>query len=179
MEIIRIGEKTISRWQIDALITKVLELRSQGLSQQEAAQKLSIDRTFISRLESIGEVRKGPDLAVVGFPVANRAELEDICRKYGVDWWLFFSEKERLDFVEQKSGLQLFNDVMDLLTRVRSFSTIVVLGSTSRIKIIEALLDTRVVGFPIGESPLTRDVVADTNQFEQVIRSLSAKGGPK
>jgi hypothetical protein len=175
MDLFKIGDKTISRGQIDRWINRILALRSEGLSQQEVGQKLKIDRTFISRLESLGELRKGRNIAVVGFPIANIAQLTEICQRHGVNWYLFLSEAQRLNFVGSKSGLQLFNDTMELLAKARSFDTVMILGSTKRIQIIEALLDREAVRFPIGESPLTQDVHVDTHKFEEIIIALCGK----
>lgn len=177
MDLYRIGDKTICRQQIDKWITRILALRSQGLSQQDVAHKLKIDRTFISRLESLGELRKGKGVAVVGFPIANGAELEQICRKYGVDWWLILSEQQRLQFVQDKTGLELFNEVMDMLATVRSYDSVVIMCSNKRVQIMEALLDREVVAMEIGESPLTKDVVVNVDDFREIVSSLCAGNG--
>ena len=113
VELLRIGDKIISRQQIDRWITRILDLRRQGHSQQEVAQKLKIDRTFVSRLESLGELRKGNGVAVIGFPVANGPELAALCRQYGVDCTLL-QRTGAADFVSSKSGLDLFNQVMEI-----------------------------------------------------------------
>ncbi len=174
MELLRIGDKVISRQQIDRWITRILDLRLQGVSQQDAAQKLKIDRTFISRLESLGELRKGGGVAVVGFPVADVQSLEQICRKYGVDWWLLLSEAERLNFVGQ-DGLELFNEVMNILAALRDFDTVVVMGSNKRVQLIEGLLDRDVIPLILGESPLQQDVVVDLVEFEKIIQAICSK----
>lgn len=178
LEFYRIGDKTISRQQIDQWISRILTLRSNGLSQLDVASKLKVDRTFISRLETLGELRKGRSVAVLAFPVANGAQLAQICRTYGVDWWMFLSEEERLKFVQEKTGLQLFNEIMDILATIRSFETVVFMGSNKRVQIMEALLDKDVVAMEIGESPLTKDIVFDEDEFRQLISSLcTGKGG--
>lgn len=176
MELMRIGDKIVSRQQIDKCITRILELRSQGHSQLDVAQNLRIDRTFISRLESLGELRKGRGVAVLGFPVANGQELEEICKQYGVDWWLFFSERERLSFVSKKTGLDLFNEIMDILASIRNYDTVVVMGSNKRVKGVEALLDRDVIPLELGESPLKQDVIANVKEFENILKTLCAKG---
>lgn len=169
---LRIGDKIISRQQIDRWITRILDLRGQGHSQQEVAQRLKIDRTFVSRLESLGELRKGKGVAVLGFPVANGPELEALCHQYGVDWHLFLSEKERLDFVRSKSGLDLFNQVMEILASIRNYDTVIVMGSNKRVQGVEALLDRDVIPIELGPSPLTADVKVDLHRFEAILKTL-------
>lgn len=171
LELLRIGDKVISRQQIDRWITRILDLRRQGYSQQDAARTLKIDRSFISRLESLGELRKGGGVAVVGFPVADAQSLEHICRKHGVDWWLLLSEEERLDFVG-RDGLELFNEVMNILAALRNYDTVVVMGSNKRVQLIEGLLDRDVIPIILGESPLKHDVAVDLNEFEKIIQAV-------
>ena len=48
MEFIRIGDKLINLRKINETVRRILQLRSEGLSQQEVASKLSLDRGFIS-----------------------------------------------------------------------------------------------------------------------------------
>ena len=73
MDFIRIGDKVISKEKLWSKIEKILDLRVKGLSQHEAARRMSLDRTFISRLED-WERRKGHSIAVVGFPIKNKKE---------------------------------------------------------------------------------------------------------
>jgi len=62
MNIIRIQDKVLNPERIHRAVDQILQLRQEGLSQQEVAARLNIDRTLISRLESLGEIRKGPRL---------------------------------------------------------------------------------------------------------------------
>ena len=78
MDFYRIQDKMVSREKLMATVTRILELRSRGLSQQETADRLKVDRTFISRLETLGELRKGQTIAVIGFPILNKAEIQEL-----------------------------------------------------------------------------------------------------
>ncbi|MDI3501622.1 MAG: hypothetical protein PWP22_1393, partial [Thermoanaerobacter sp.] len=69
MKFIKIGDKTINLEKLHGIIDKIIEMRQNGLSQQEVASRFKVDRSFVSRLESLGEVRKGGNIAVVGFPI--------------------------------------------------------------------------------------------------------------
>ncbi|MBF7082812.1 helix-turn-helix domain-containing protein [Desulfallas sp. Bu1-1] len=175
MDLIRIGDKVISRHKIDFFINEILRLRSSGLSQTEVAGRLGIDRTFVSRLENMGEVRKGKSVAVVGFPIANREELFALLQREGVDFVLLMSESERWDFVRQKSGIELFNAIMELIAKAHSYDQVVVIGSDKRIKIIRAALDKEVVGLEIGESPLKEDKYVDPAEVLAIIRAIKAR----
>jgi transcriptional regulator with XRE-family HTH domain len=174
MEIYRIQDKIISWERIDRTLKKALSMRARGFSQQETADRLKIDRTFISRLESIGELRKGQSIACVGFPILNKEEIQDILEKEGVDFILLMSEQERLDFVNYRSGKELLNEVMDLTARVRSYEAVICIGSDERIKLMEGVLDGQVISMEIGASPITEDKWVDPAELRKILRSIKS-----
>ncbi|MDD2620414.1 MAG: transcriptional regulator [Syntrophomonadaceae bacterium] len=174
MEIFRIQDKIISWQKIEKTLRKALLMRSKGFSQQEIADRLSIDRTFISRLEGIGELRKGQSIACIGFPLQNKDEIRDILEKEGVDFILLMTEKERLDFVNNLSGKELLNVLMDLTARVRSYEVVIGLGSDERLKLIEGVLDGQFIGLEIGASPITEDKWVDPQEIRKILRSIKS-----
>lgn len=170
--LLRIGEKVIDRQRIVHTLDRILELRSQGFSQQEAAYAVGIDRTFISRLETIGEVRKGRRLALIGFPVLNGTELAQIASQEGVDYWLLLSEQERWRFVQERSGAELCNTLMDMAAGLRQYDIVILIASTKRIRLLQALLTNEVVSIPLGESPLEEDKYVNPEEIRAAIRQL-------
>lgn len=172
LELIRLGEKIISRRKIDHYIDEILGLRAKGMSQTEVAARLGIDRTLVCRLENLGEIRKGRSLAVVGFPILNKKELQDALEQEGVDFVFLMSEAERWEFIKQKSGVDLFNSIMELIAKAHSFDQVLVIGSSQRIKIFEAVLAKEVVGFEIGESPIQEDKYVEVGEIMQLVRAI-------
>jgi transcriptional regulator with XRE-family HTH domain len=172
MQLIRIGDKVINRDRIFQVITRMLELRARGLSQQEVAEQLDIDRTLISRLETIGEVRKGKKIAIVGFPIKNGAELTTIAEAEGVDFVLLMSEQERVDFARSQNGADLLNQVMSLIARARECDAVIFLGSDQRLRMVEALVGPNVMGIEIGCSPIHEDKFVDPIMVQNLIRNL-------
>jgi predicted transcriptional regulator len=168
----RVGDKIINPQKIHKAIDDVLEMRGRGLSQQDVANRIGIDRTVVSRLETLGEVRKGGRIALIGFPVKNCDELAAMARQEGVDYCLLLTEKERWDFVESKSGVGLFNTIMEIISTLRSYDIVIIIGSNMRIKLIEALLDKEVIGVQIGESPLNEDKYVKPDSIRAIIRQL-------
>ena len=168
----RIGDKIINPQKIHKVIDEVLEMRVRGLSQQEIANRVGIDRTVISRLETLGEVRKGGRIALIGFPIKNCDELAAMARQEGVDYCLLLSEKERWDFVESKSGLELFNTIMEIIGTLRSYDLVIIICCNMRIKLIEALLDKDVIGVQLGESPINEDKYVKPESIRAIIRQL-------
>lgn len=172
MDLIRIGEKLISREKIQKTIDKALELRCQGLSQQDVAKEIGIDRTFVSRLENLGEVRKGKKIALIGFPIKNKLELQEIARAKGVDLVYLLSDKERWDFLEANRGLDIFNHIMHLIVKLKDYDVVIFLGSNMRIKLMETILGREVVGIQIGESPIAEDKLVDAEAVAKIIDKL-------
>ena|SRR5690554_850884 len=172
MDLIRIGEKVVSKKKIDKAVKEILELRHAGYSQIDVAQKLCIDRTLISRLETLGEVRKGRRIAVIGFPILNKKELEEVLASLGIDFVLLMTEDERWQFVKEKSGLDLFNSIMNIVASLHGYDHVVVLGSNKRIKIVEAVMVNDVIGYEIGESPIKEDRHVDVLEITELIKNI-------
>ncbi len=176
MELIRIGDKLLSRKKAIQVIDAILDLRSQGYSQQEVARRLNLDRPFVSHLEKVAEVRKGTRVAVIGFPVSNKEELAVMLEQEGVDYWLLMNDEERWAFARNMNGLDFFNKLMEMVALVRTHDVVVFIGSNYRIRLVEALLDREVVGVELGESPIKGDKYVDPEKLRELIRSLIKPG---
>lgn len=171
-DLFRIGEKLISTEKLHRIIGQILERRSQGMSQQEAADHFGVDRTFVSRLEGLGAVRRGSSLAVIGFPVKNKEEIQALLVELGVDFSLFMTDEERWRFVEEKSGIELLNEIMGMVAQVRTFDAVIIIGSRQRIRWCAALLDKEVVGIELGETPITEDKYVDIEHLRSLIMAV-------
>lgn len=178
MDFIRVGDKVLSLEKIYDSISEILLLRSKGLSQQDVASRLGIDRTFISRLEALGEVQRGGAIALIGFPVANPGELEAVAREEGVEFTLLFNDEERWRFVRERSGAELLNELLQIISRVRTFPKVILIGSDKRLEIMKGLLDrgTDVKTIVIGQSPMKGDVRIDPGYLRNIIRNMKAGG---
>lgn len=170
--LLRIGDKIVNRNKIYQLVDDMLDMRGQGFSQQEVANSLGIDRSLVSKLETVGEIRKGARLALVGFPIKNCQELRDVAEEEGVDFTLLMSERERWDFLQSKNGVDLFNGLTEIMAALRKYDIIIMLGSNLRIKLMEALLDKAVIGLQIGESPIADDRYVEPERLRSMIREL-------
>jgi transcriptional regulator with XRE-family HTH domain len=177
-EMIRIGEKIISMRKIRDGIQKILKLRSSGLSQQEVANLLHLDRTFISRLESIGEIRKGKKIAVFGFPLQNKEEIKKISEDYGVDFVWLMNEEERWNLVRDRSALDFFNQVMELIAELQSHDVVIIIGSRRWLKIAEALLTGEIIFLELGKSPIKGDRLLNPNTFKEIMDTLITSKDP-
>jgi len=172
MKFYRIGDKVINSKYLDKTISKILKLRQSGLSQSKVADELDIERSFISRLESIGEVRRGNKIALVGFPVENKEEIVNIAKEYGLEYILVMTEKERWDFIKKKSGLEIFNDVIEILVELKEFDLTIFIGSDMRLDLVDKLLDGKVIGLNIGESPIHENKYVNPDEIEKILDSF-------
>ena len=171
MEFIRVGDKVIGYEKLTDLISEILRRRSEGATQQEVARQLNIERSFVSHLERLGEVRRGNRVALVAFPVSNTEEIKTIAVECGVEFVYVLSESERRAFVSDKDGSSLFNEVLEILARLRDFDTVVLLASDWRIKIIGKILGREVMGVPLGKSPIKKDQHVDPNNLRELLSS--------
>ena len=172
MQFYRIGNKVINSKYLDKTISKILKLRQSGYSQSKVAEELDLERSFISRLESIGEVRRGNKIAMVGFPVKNKDEVIEIAKKHGLEYILIMTEKERWDFIKKKSGLEIFNDVIEILVELKEFDLTIFIGSDMRLDLVDKLLDGKIIGLNIGESPIHEDKHVNPDEIEKILDSF-------
>ncbi len=178
MEMFRVGEKVISMEKIEHTVRRILRLRAAGSTQSEVARKLGLDRSFISHLEGIAEVRKGLRTALVAFPVANAEELRVAAQHLGIDIVLVLSQEERETFVNVKSGAGLFNEVIDILAELTDCDVVLMFASDLRIEQAQRILGSdKVIGFPVATTPVTNDVVLDESELQRALEFVSERGG--
>ncbi len=175
--LVRVADKLINRQKIEHQIDGILEHRARGLSQQQVAYQFGVDRTFISRLETLGEVRKGKSIALVGFPVANKDELAAVAAEEGLEFVWLMTNAERWDYVAQRSGAALVQEVMDLISQVRRHDALIFIGSDQRARMVRALVDREVVAVEIGRSPINSDKRVEPEQLRNLIRQLRGEAG--
>lgn len=174
MDFVRVGDKVISRQKIDEAIEEILSLRAQGTSQADVASKIGVDRTFISRLEALGELRKGGSIAIIGFPLANCEEIREVASKEGVDFVFVMTDNERWDWVRQKNGIDLLNELLKIIATVRGYDKVILIGSDRRLELMKGLLDrhTEVTTIVIGRSPMTGDVYLNPKSLSHMIKRI-------
>lgn len=172
MRFIRIGEKVINKEKLNKEIEKILQLRNQGMTQLEVARKLGVERTFVSRLESLGEIRKGKKIALIGFPIKNKEELLQLGENLGIEYILLLDQEERQEFVRRKSKEELFNEVMRIIVYLSDFDLIIFLGSDMRVPIVERIFSVQVIGIVIGSSPIRESKYVNPEKIREIIEPL-------
>lgn len=171
-EFFRVGDKLLNRDKLDMTIDRIFELRMSGIAQQEVAQRVGCDRSFISRLESLAEVRKGGSLAVIGFPLENTGELQELCRTLGVEYTLLMTDSERWGKIQSFDGQSLLNWLMKIIAEMNDYDYVIMIGSDMRIRLAEAILGEKVFGVLIGGSPITEDYYLDPEKLKELIISI-------
>lgn len=170
----RIGDKLLNRIKLERTIDRIFQLRVSGLSQQEVANRVGCDRSFVSRLETLAEVRKGGSMAIIGFPLANTAELTSVCQELGVEYSLLMNDAERWELIESHDGKTLLNWLMQLMLEMSEYDHVIMIGSDMRIRLAEAIVGEKVVGVLIGESPIEEDYYLNPQKLRDLI--ISVKG---
>lgn len=169
---IRIGDKLIHRERVIRTLDEILALREQGCSQQEVAKRLGIDRSLVSRLESLGEVRKGASIAIVGFPIANKEQILQVAAEEGVDYTFLLTNQERWEFLE-RPGTDLFSDIMALSAEIRKHHAVVILGANRPAQFMQALLAREVIVVQVEQIAGTEGRF-DGEGLRRVIRTLKS-----
>ncbi len=143
--------------------------------------RLQLDRSFISRLESIGEIRKGGRVAAIGFPLANTEELSAVCERFGLDFILLLNNRERWEMVQGKQALEFFNRVLELVARLRDFDTLIMITSDKWFNLAGVLLDMQIIHLDLGPTPIDEDRAVNPDRLESLLGQVisdQAKGAP-
>ncbi len=171
----RVGDKLLNRVKLDRIVDRIFQLRVSGLSQQEVAHRIGCDRSFVSRLETLAEVRKGGSVAIIGFPLANTTELTGVCEELGVNYSLLMTDVERWEMIESHDGKSLLNWLMQLMLEMSEYDHLIMIGSDMRIRLAEAIVGDKVVGVVIGESPIEEDYYLSPQRLRELITSIKGE----
>jgi hypothetical protein len=173
MRFFRIGDKIVSREKLVEQITGILRDRERGATQADTAKSHGVERSFVSWLETLGEVRRGRRVGLIAFPVANGDEVRDLAERHGVEFLLVMSQAER-EMFEGSPGDAVFNRVLDTLATLKDFDVLVLLASDWRVGTIEKILGREVVAVTLGPSPLRHDVVVDLEELDHILEGVIA-----
>lgn len=180
MRFYRIADKVVSREKLIDALDEILADREAGATQEEVARSHGVQRSFVSFLESLGEVRRGARVALIGFPVANPKEVVALAEEMGVDFTLVFSQSER-ENIENAPGQEVFNRLLETIATLRDYDVVVFMASDWRIELVERILGAEVISMPLGHTPLREDVEVDLDELRTVLASVTgpAAGRPR
>ncbi|HET6352528.1 MAG TPA: transcriptional regulator [Coriobacteriia bacterium] len=179
MRMFRIGDKVVSRDKLVDALEAILEDRESGATQEEAARHAGVQRSFVSFLETLGEVRRGPKVALVAFPVNNVGEIRALAEEYALDFVLVLSQDER-ESIESGDATEVFNRLLETLAALREFDTVVLAASNWRVETLEKILGAEIVGIPLGPSPLRHAVELDAVELRSILDAvMNTQRGPR
>jgi hypothetical protein len=173
VRLFRVGNKVISLSKITDEVTAILEDRERGATQEEASRAHGVQRSFVSLIESLGEIRRGGRIALVGFPISNTAAVRQVAERHALDFVLVFSQGER-ESIENGPAADIFNQLLETIAVLKDYDVLVLLASDWRIKTIERILGREVVGIPLGHSPIRQDVEVDVDELEAVLGAVES-----
>lgn len=151
---------------------EVLRLRAEGLPQTTVAERLGLDRSFVSRLETIGELRKGARGALLAFPVANAEDVRALAARHGLEFVLVWNNAERERFLAERSGRELVHELLALVARLRTFDRVVLVASEQWLDLGRVLIGPGLVPVSLGPSPVGQDREVDLAELDIVLTSV-------
>ncbi len=169
---IRIGDKIISLERANELVNKIFDLRSNGNTQEEVANILGIERSFISHLEGIGEVRKSKEIALIGSCIADPAALEKSASDLGIEH-IFIN----------RDGTTRIDDALQVLALLKRIDYIIFIGPDKEHKLLETILDKKIIGLQPEKEGNLKAALAEfagkrTRRAYRSVRRVE-KGEPK
>ncbi|HEX3033008.1 MAG TPA: hypothetical protein VHS59_12390, partial [Bacillota bacterium] len=78
----------------------------------------------------------------------------------------------RWQYVQSDSGPDLLDKIFTLITQLRSFDLVIVIGSDRRIESVGKILGRDVVGLEIGQSPIQEDKQVPLEELLDLVRSV-------
>lgn len=169
----RIGDKVVSRDKLEDQIDAILADRERGATQHDAAASHGVDRSFVSWLEALGEVRRGKRVALIAFPVANAVDVRRVAEEHGIEFMIVMSQTER-ENLEAGPADRMFNFVLETLATLKDFDTVVVMASDWRVGTVEKILGREVIARNLGPSPLRHDVDVDLDELHDLLDAITA-----
>lgn len=163
---VKIGDKVISLEQARALVERIFHLRSTGSTQREVASMLGVERSFISHLEGLGEVRRR-QIALIASAAPDPEKIDRVARELDIDL---------VHITEGPTGLR---DVLDLLAAAKELDFVVFLGPAEEAALIEQVIDTRTVSIPLQEAGRLKEILGELAEKRTRRAFRSVKRGEK
>lgn len=171
---IKIGNKLVSLERARNLVERIFHLRSTGSTQQEVASLLGVERSFISHLEGLGEIRRSKQIALIGSSVKNRVQVEQEAKELGIDL-VYLTDGERTRMGE----------ILRIIAQVKGLDFVVFLGSDEEASLLERILDTRIVSIPLEKADYLKEIIGELAEkrtrrvFRSMKRGEKGEGGSK
>lgn len=170
---IKIGDKIISLDRASDLIDRIFDMRSNGSTQEEVAKTLGVERSFISHLEGIGEIRKSKEIAFIGSGVKDEAAVEKTVHDLNFEH-VFINGDGRAEIGEALAVLTILKDI----------DFIIFLGPDSEHKLLESVLDKKIIGITLDKEGALGEVLAEfagkrTRRAFRLARRGEKKGDDK
>jgi hypothetical protein len=97
--------------------------------------------------------------------------VKELAGRHALDFVLVLSQEER-ENIESGEVTAVFNTLLETIATLRDYDTLVLMASDWRIKTMERILGTEVVGVPLGTSPLRAAVTVDLEQLDEILSGV-------
>ena len=132
------------------------------------ADRLKMDEHLFPAWKVL-KLRKDSLLPVL-VSILNKEEYP-ILEKKG-DFILLMTEKERRDYANSRNGNEMLNELMALISQIRNYEVVILIGSDKRLRLMEGMMDSQVISIVIGSSPITEDKWVDPEELRKILRML-------
>ena len=85
---------------------------------------------------------------------------------------MVLDDRERWAFVKGRDGLEVLDDLLQIIHNIRRFDTVILMGSDRRLELMRSMLDKEVIPIVLGQSPIVGDVQVDAVFFRDMLRAL-------
>ena len=123
----------------------------------------------------MGEIRKGKKIAVVGFNIKNKDEIEKVALGSGVELIRLFGEKGKENLIKGKNGEDILDSAFKVFAELANFDLIVFMASKKRVRKAEKIFGKRIYGFVEGRDKNTEEIFIHPEKFKAILEGITKK----
>ena len=107
--------------------------------------------------------------------MGNKDEIHEVASEEGIDFIFLMNDEERWRYVRERSGLEVLNEIMAIISKLQIYDVVIFIGSDMRCNLVESILGNRVISIVIGTSPIKQDAHMDPEMNRKIIGEVVSK----
>ncbi len=107
--------------------------------------------------------------------MGNKDEIHEVASEEGIDFIFLMNDEERWRYVRERSGLEVLNEIMAIISKLQIYDVVIFIGSDMRCNLVESILGNRVISIVIGTSPIKQDAHMDPEMIRKIIGEVVSK----
>jgi hypothetical protein len=89
---------------------------------------------------------------------------------------MLLNDQERWALVQDQQALDFFNKMLEVVTRLREYDTLIMITSEKWYRLAEALLDLQIIYISLGPTPISEDRTIDPQQLKDALEQVLQTG---